>query len=218
MTKLFRTLALLLAGLLAVSMLAGCGGGDDGGDGEAAPANFVSAAPPSGSEIAANASISLTFDNAPADVTVSAGAAAPSGKTVTVNGPFTPGPLNLTVTWADGTQTLTYTVTAPDSDPPAVTGGTVKDGDKDVDPEAINTDAKIEITFSEDVSGNIALQTEGGDDVGWLGKVDGSTGTLELVKGKEIGNETTYVIAGKVSDAAGNEAEIKITFVTKGKE
>ena len=29
MTKLFRTLALLLAGLLAISMLAGCGGGDE---------------------------------------------------------------------------------------------------------------------------------------------------------------------------------------------
>ena len=218
MTKLFRTLALLLAGLLAVSMLVGCGEGGNGNGDEPAPAAFVSANPPSGSTIAANASITLTFDNAPADVTVSPGAAAPSGKTVVVSGPFTPGALSLAVSWADGSTTLTYTVTAPDSDPPAVSGGTVKDGDKDVDPEAINTDAKIEITFSEDVTGNIALQTEGGDDVGWLGKVDGSTGTLELVKGKEIGNETTYVIAGKVSDAAGNEAEIKITFVTKGKE
>ena len=218
MTKTFRTFALLLAGLLAISMLAGCGGGDDGDEEEAAPAAFVSANPPSGSTIAANASITLTFDNAPADVTVSPGTAAPSGKTVVVNGPFTPGPLTLSVSWADGSTSLTYTVTAPDSDPPAVTGGTVKDGDKDVDPEAINSDAKIEITFSEDVTGNVALQTEGGDDVGWLGKVDGNTATLELVKGKEIGNETTYVIAGKVSDAAGNEAEISITFVTKGKE
>ena len=32
MTKLFRTLALLLAGLFAISMLAGCGGGDNGDD------------------------------------------------------------------------------------------------------------------------------------------------------------------------------------------
>ena len=217
MTKLFRTLALLLAGLLAVSMLVGCGESEDAEE-EAAPANFVSAAPPSGSEIAANASITLTFDNAPADVTASAGVATAAGKTVTVAGPFTPGPLSLTVTWADGTQTLTYTVTAPDTTAPTVTGGTVKDGDKDVDPEAINSDAKIEITFSEEVTGNIALQTEGGDDVGWLGSVAGTTGTLELVKGKEIGNETTYVIAGKVSDAAGNALDVSVTFVTKGKE
>ena len=217
MTKLFRTLALLLAGFLAVSLLVGCGESEDAEE-EAAPANFVSAAPPSGSEIAANASITLTFDNAPADVTASAGVATAAGKTVTVAGPFTPGPLSLTVTWADGTQTLTYTVTAPDTTAPTVTGGTVKDGDKDVDPEAINSDAKIEITFSEEVTGNIALQTEGGDDVGWLGSVAGTTGTLELVKGKEIGNETTYVIAGKVSDAAGNSLDVSVTFVTKGKE
>ena len=218
MTKLFRTLALLLAGLFAISMLAGCGGGDNGDEAEAVAAAFVSANPPAGSEIAANASITLTFDNAPADVTVSPGTAAPSGKNVTVTGPFPEGPLSLAVSWADGSTTLTYTVTKADTDPPEVTGGTVSDGDKDVDPEGINTDAKIEITFSEEVTGNIALQTDAGEDVGWIGSVDGTTGTLELVKGKEIGNETTYVIAGKVSDAAGNSTDVKVTFVTKGKE
>ena len=216
MTKLFRTFAFLLAGLFALSLIVGCGG-DSETEEDAAPANFVSATPPGG-DIAANGSITVTFDNAPADVTVSAGTVTVAGKSATITGPFTPGALALTITWADGTQALTYNVTAPDTDPPTVTGGTVSDGDKDVDPEAINTDAKIEITFSEDVSGNIALQTEGGDDVGWLGKVDGNTGTLELVKGKEIGNETTYVIAGKVSDAAGNATDVSVTFVTKGKE
>ena len=113
---------------------------------------------------------------------------------------------------------LSYTVAAADNTAPTVTGGTVSDGDEDVDPEGINSDGTIEITFSEDVSGNIALQTEGGDDVGWIGKVEGTTGTLDLVKGKEIGNETTYVIAGKVADAAGNETEVSVTFTTKGKE
>ena len=216
MTKLFRTFAFLLAGLFALSLMVGCGG-DSETEEDAAPANFVSATPPGG-DIAANGSITVTFDNAPADVTVSAGTVTVAGKSATITGPFTPGALALTITWADGTQALTYNVTAPDTDPPTVTGGTVSDGDKDVDPEAINSDAKIEITFSEDVSGNIALQTEGGDDVGWLGKVDGNTGTLELVKGKEIGNETTYVIAGKVSDAAGNATDVSVTFVTKGKE
>ncbi len=216
MTKLFRTFALLLAGLLAMSLIVGCGS-DDTEEEEAAPANFVSATPPGG-DIAANGSITVTFDNAPADVTVSAGTVTVAGKSATITGPFTPGALALTITWADGTQALTYNVTAPDTDPPAVTGGTVSDGDKDVDPEAINTAAAIELEFSEDVSGNVALQTESGDDVGWLGKVEGNKATLELVKGKEIGNETTYVIAGKVSDAAGNSTDVSVTFVTKGKE
>ncbi len=78
-----------------------------------------------------------------------------------------------------------------------MTGGTVIDGDKDVDPEAINSEGIIEITFSEEMTGHIALQTEDGDDVGWLGKVEGYIGILELVKGRELVNETTYVIVGK---------------------
>ena len=85
-------------------------------------------------------------------------------------------------------------------------------------PKLLTATQRSKLTFSEDVSGNIALQTEGGDDVGWLGKVEGNKATLELVKGKEIGNETTYVIAGKVSDAAGNSTDVSVTFVTKGKE
>ena len=217
MTKMFRTFALLLAALLALSLVVGCGS-DDEEEEEAAPAAFVSASPAAGGEVAANGTITVTFDNAPADVTVSAGTVTVAGKTATIAGPFTPGALALTVTWADGNQTLNYTVTAPDTDAPTVTGGTVSDGDKDVDPEEINSAAAIEVEFSEDVTGNLALQTEGGDDVGWLGKVEGNKGTLELVKGKEIGNETTYVIAGKVSDAAGNSTDVSITFVTKGKE
>ena len=215
MTKVFRNLVLLLAGLLAVSPMIGCGSDEE--DEELIPANFVIAVPPNGSEIAANASITLTFDNAPADVTASAGLTIASGKIVTVDGPFTPGPLNLTITWADGTQTLTYTVTAPCCSFPDITGGTVKDGDTDVDPEVINSDGKIVIEFAEDVTGNIALQTKGGDDVGWLGKVEGHKATLELVKGRELVNETVYVIAGRISTADGIRADIEIIFVTKGK-
>ena len=113
MIKLFRTLVLLLAGLLAISMLAGCGGDDDEEE-KAVAAAFVSANPPAGSSIAPNASITLTFDNAPADFRVSPGTAVTSGKTVTLSGPFSPGPLSLTVTWADKSATLTYTVASLD--------------------------------------------------------------------------------------------------------
>lgn len=181
------------------------------------PVHFVSAAPPSGSEIAPNATITVTFDNPPADVTVSAGTIRGIGKIRTISGPFRQGPLFLTIVWADGITNLRYTVFAPDNTPPIVTGGTVKDGEVNVDAGVINTNGKIEITFSELVVGNIALHTEGGNDMGWIGKVESNIGTLELVKGKELSNETAYVIRGKVSDAAGNEADIRITFVTKVK-
>ena len=181
--------------------------------------SFVSAIPPSGSLIAANATITVTFDHDPGDVTASAGVVAGSGKTRTISGPFTPGALSLTLTWTNGggSHTLSYNVTAPDTTAPTITGGTISDGDEDVDPAEIN-EGGIEVTFSEDVSGNIALQTEGGDDVGWISKVEGNKGTLELVKGKKIGNETTYVIKFKVADAAGNELDGSVTFTTKGKE
>lgn len=219
MAKLFRTFALVLAALFALSLIVGCGGDEEEDDAPAA-AEFSSANPASGGTIAANATITLTFSSDPGEVTVSPGSAAGSGKNRTVTGPFPEGALTLSVSWTngDGSTTLNYTVAAADNEAPTVTGGTVSDGDEDVDPEDINGDGTIEVTFSEEVSGNIALQTEAGDDVGWIGKVEGTKGTLELVKGKEIGNETTYVIAGKVSDAAGNETEVSITFTTKGKE
>ena len=183
------------------------------GEEETNSSDFISAAPSSG-EIPANGTITVTFDNTPTDLSVSPGIVRVAGKTATIKGPFTPGPLALTIIWADGSKVLNYTVTASDNDPPTVTGGTVKDGETDVNPEDINTDGKIEILFNEDVSGNISMQTKSGDDVGWQGKVEGNKATLEVVKGKEINNETIYVIKGKVSDAAGNSTDVNVTFVT----
>lgn len=219
MAKLFRTFALVFAALFALSLIVGCGGDDEDDGGEAPAASFSSATPASG-DLASNGTITVTFDNDPGDVTASpAGTVAGSGKSRTISGPFPEGALALTLSWTngDGSHTLNYTVTAPDTTAPTVTGGTVSDGDEDVDPAEINNGG-IEITFSEEVSGNIALQTEAGDNVGWLGNVDGTTGTLELVAGKEIGNETTYVIKGTVSDGAGNELAVEITFTTAAKE
>ncbi|RKU22276.1 hypothetical protein C6500_04465 [Candidatus Poribacteria bacterium] len=178
-------------------------------------ATFVSANPAVRSQIAVDDTITLTFDNPPEDVTVSTGTARTIGKRVRITGPFDVGPLALTVVWADGgVKTLNYTVRAPDTDAPKITSGSVNDGDKDVDPEALK---RIEVTFNETVTGNIALRTVAGVDAGWLGKVSGKKGTLELVRGKELDNEKTYVIAGKVSDTAGNSTDINIRFTTAPK-
>ena len=184
---------------------------------------FSSATPSSGSSIAANAAITVTFDHDPGELTAGAYTVTGSGKSRQIAGPFPAGALALTIEWTngDGSYTLLYTVASVDNTPPEITpeitGGTVSDGDEDVDPAEIN-EGGIEITFSEEVTGNIALQTEGGDNVGWIGDVSGMSATLELVAGKEIGNETTYVIKGTVSDAAGNELPVEITFTTAAKE
>ena len=181
------------------------------------PVAFVRANPAGGAKLDVDDTITLTFDNRPRDVKVSTGTARTTGKTVKISGPFDPGPLALTVTWADGSQTLNYTVNTPDTESPQITGGTVTDGKKDVKPEQVNSSRRIEVTFSEPVTGDIALQTAAGADVGWLGKVEGNKATLTLVAGKEIDNGTTYVIKGKVSDAAGNSSDINIRFTTASK-
>ena len=77
------------------------------------PAGFQEAIPPRGSEIDPNATILVSFDAPPTDVSVSGGTFSVSGTEVTINGPFTPGPLNLNVAWRDGTISLSYTVKLP---------------------------------------------------------------------------------------------------------
>ena len=97
MKVFFRTLAIVMAALLAVSLI-GCGGDDEP---ETPDAAFVSASPADG-DLAANGSISITFDNNPGDVTVTGGGTATtSGKTRTISPPaagYPTGALTITVT------------------------------------------------------------------------------------------------------------------------
>ena len=76
---------------------------------------FLRADPAANSQLDVNDAITVTFDKTPEDVTVSTGVAIVDDKIVTITGPFTAGPLALTITWSDGTQTqtLTYTVKQP---------------------------------------------------------------------------------------------------------
>jgi hypothetical protein len=225
MQKWMRTLALVMAAMMVVFMI-GCGDDDDDDDDDddgAVEATFVSSNPASGGSIAENGTLTITFDAAPVNVTVNGVPAVISGKTATFKGPFA---ASNAVAWENGAggsaggATIALTVKAADNTAPTVAGGgTVSDGDADVDPGPINTDAKIEIKFSEPITKqSLNLTLEDGTSLNWLSKIDGDTVVLELTKGNDIGNETTYKVAGKVSDAAGNETDVDITFVTKGKE
>ena len=224
MQKWMRTLALVMAAMMVVFMI-GCGGDDDDDDDDSAAveAALTGSNPASGGSIAANGTLTLTFDNPPVNVTVNGAAAAIAGKTATFGGPFL---ASNAVAWDNGaggnagSATIALTVTVADTTAPTVAGGgTVSDGDADVDPGPINTDAKIEIKFSEPITKqSLNLTLEDGTSLKWLSKIDGDTVVLELTKGNDIGNETTYKVAGSVEDAAGNKTEVDITFVTKGKE
>lgn len=204
-----------MAALLTVYMV-GCGDGDDKPD--TPDAAFESADPADGSEVAANGSIKVTFDNNPGDVTASAGAVEGSGKSRTIKGPFDVGELPLTLEWTngEGSTTLNYTIVAADDDAPEVTGSSPENGAEGVDPAKVFDDF-ITVTFNESVTGDLMLM-DGDDDVGWTSSVDGDTITLKGNAGQDLSNETEYEVAGTVMDGAGNEAEVSITFVTKAKE
>jgi hypothetical protein len=214
MQKLLKPLALMMAAMLVAIFVIGCGGDEETADGGLPSATTATAAPPSGSTVPQGSAITLTFDQS---VKAVAGATG-SGKVWTI-----PAAATVTVAWtnqddsAGGPITLTYTVTAPDTTAPTIVSGSVKNGDKDVEVDPLNTGG-ITLTFSEDVTGNIKITLEDGTDLTWIGTVSGKTAKLELVKGKDLANETTYKIAGTVKDGSNNETKIDITFVTKGKE
>jgi len=214
MQKTLRALALMMAVLIAAFSL-GCGG-DDEEEGPA-PATAVTATPPSGSEVAANATIALAFDQPVESVAGATG----SGKNWTI-----PVAASLNITWKNkdgsdgGPQALTYKLKAADKTAPKVSGGNVKNGAKDVDPAPLN-EKGIVIEFSEKVGqGTAELKPEGGDVIGTEAKWEGNKVSLTMLAGKTLANETTYVITlGGVKDAAGNALEGgTIKFTTKGKE
>ena len=123
---MFRMLATVLVSMLII-YITGCGDDEvEVGIQEDVAAKFLYARPPIGSPIGPNTSIFLVFDNMPTDVTSSVGNVRVitssigivriddiSEAKIQITGPFGLGPLELTVTWADGTVKLFYTVTAP---------------------------------------------------------------------------------------------------------
>ena len=216
MKLFFRTLAIVMTALLAVYIV-GCGGddGDDNGD-PAVIAAFSSADPADGGSVAANGSIKVTFDKNPGEVMASAGTVSGAGSSRTISGPFTVGSLALEITWTNGddSQTLNYTITEADETAPAVASSDPENGAKDLDPASIE---EITVTFTESVTGSLALM-DGDTDVGWASSTEGDTITLTIIAGKELSNETEYMVVGTVADASGNEADVEISFTTKAKE
>lgn len=100
-------------------MLVGCGPDDVEVVEEDVPVNFLWANPPSGAVIGPNATITLTFDGTPINITSSFGKVTVSKETAVISGPFA-APFHKmvewTVTWKDGTQKLLYYIAVPCAD------------------------------------------------------------------------------------------------------
>ena len=112
MRILFGLFGLTLICLFVAHMVS-CGQREE--DNEVGTIALVRAEPPDGSTINANGIITVTFDGIPNNVSVNVGVVKQLGTKATISGPFTAGPLTLTITWTDGVQTLTYTVATPTS-------------------------------------------------------------------------------------------------------
>ena len=136
--------------------LAGCG--EDAMEED--PVAFVQAIPATNSEIQPDAKIIVSFDGTPSGVNVDGGKFSVSGANVTITGPFTAGTLELTITWSDGAQALTYTVkaegtpetTQPSAPPPAgmvlISGGEFEIGSNDA--EANNNEQPVRTVYVDD--------------------------------------------------------------------
>ena len=99
----------------------------------------------------------------------------------------------------------------PDRDPPKITDSSIEDG-----AENVGRNNVIWITFNEPVvEGDLRLRIKGGRTIETRVEYGNETIHLERL-GKNIVMEplTTYVIDGTVSDAAGNETDVDITFTT----
>ena len=243
MHRLLRAGILITFGLLIIGIIGGCG--DDLSEEVTDPPEEITAPPqqkddvplpptitvmvdpPPGSDIDVDRTeFTLWFSQEVVAVTVNGATATGSGQNWSVWS------YNLSLEWqagqvleiewktrdgSTGSQSVgPYTVWVVHIVPPAITSGTVADGDADVDPAPINAGG-FRFDFDEDVTGTIKLTDEAGADLNWIANVAGQTATLTAVAGQELVNETTYKIEISVQDGAGNKTQTTITFVTKPK-
>jgi hypothetical protein len=221
MKRTIQTLAILIAIALLAVWMVGCGG-----DEEVEPGTVTAVDPPAGSEIAANQAIKITFDNPVDAVMVNGAAATGSAKNWTFQGDLT-GKAGIDITWTNqdadataGSHSVTYTVKAADTTPPEVTGSSIGDGDKDVNPEEPNEDG-IEIEFSEPTKKVSIEVTVEGEALKWTVETsdDEMTATAIMLPGGEVPYESEILVIVNGEDAAGNEMEeTEITFTTAAKE
>lgn len=221
MKRTIQTLAILIAITLAATWMVGCGGDDE------LPAGTVTAVDPAaGSEIAANQSIKITFDEAVDAVMVDGVAATGSAKSWTFQGNITG--TGISITWtnkdadatAGGPYPVAYTVKAADEVAPTIVSSDPADGDDDLDPEKLNEDG-MEIKFSEALKKVTVDVTIEGEALKWTSELsdDGMTAVVIMLKGGEISYESEIVLVINGEDLAGNKLEdAEITFTTAAKE
>jgi hypothetical protein len=218
MKRTIQALAMLIAITLVTVWMVGCGEEDTG-----TVAAVTKVDPAEGSTIAANQKITITFDNPATNVTVNGAAATGAGTSWSFQGDLT-GKTGIDIAWTSeddsaGAKSVSYTIQAADTTPPAIASSDPGDGDKDLDPEALNADG-IEIKFSEPLKKVTVDVTIDGEPLKWLAELsdDKTTAVISMLKGGELPYEAEIVLVVTAEDNAGNKLEAEITFATAAKE
>jgi hypothetical protein len=222
MKNVLRISALLTAALMVFIMI-GCGGEEE--TTVVAP-TLVSTSPAAGGEIAANGSITITFDKSMKSVTVNGTAATVSGKTAVWKSAtdLTPGPVTLTIdgTSTDGgvlaTATVALTAVAPDTTAPDIVGDSCnpKNGASGVDPATVSN---IVIVFTEAMGSAKVASFEPADAKVDSKLTDDKTLTISFLGGYKLGNEMEVKVTLSGSDKAGNAlTTTAYSFATMKKE
>jgi hypothetical protein len=231
MYRVFPTFAVLMAIMLAMVWVVGCGEEEEDCEDEV---TVKSTNPADGGTMAANAEASVTFEGGTPDadsVTINGKAAELKGSTASAGelGLTAGGTADIAIEWkyCDGEKTGTHTitgvtVTALDETPPEIAETSLGDG-KDLEPDDLKE--TVTITFSE------AMDTGKTKTIYWeiedeklLWRIaewsdDNMTVTLEYKSGADIG----YEVEGKLvvegaTDAAGNSKDLEVEFNTRAKE
>ena len=183
------------------------------------PATDVEVSPQPGTTILPNPRLVLTFDQGITAATVNRFPATGFGQSWRAFPTLVPGSVFLNIEWTNqdgstGSKAVgPYTVREPDRTPPQIISGTVANGEIQVDPSQRNVGG-FRYNFDEPITGSIRLLDGSGVALNWSATVIGQTATLNRAAGQNLLAASTYFIEIDVQDAAGNQSEIKIVFVT----
>ena len=238
MRRLLRNRVLITLGILVICIVSSCTPVDDYEDDEyeevtyplhpeqdyprPPPATEVDVFPRPGATIPSDTDFTLKFDQDVTTASVNGVTAVGAGANWAAFPALSEGNRGIFIAWEnrDGSTECQsvgpYFVRDPDIAPPVIFGGTVRDGEWNVDPAQINA-VGFRLDFNEPVAGTIQLTDEAGNSLNWMVNIVDWTATLTPVAGQELVNGTIYKIEINVQDGAGNPLETTITFVTKPK-
>jgi len=214
---------LLFALSSIVVLVVGCGDDDD----SLPAANVISVIPADGSTVPANIPITVEFDNPVNSCTIAGKAAtlSPGNRIAKIDAADLPeGSQTVEIKWVnkDGSKdsySVTYTVSKGCSTPEIVSSSP-KDGEGDVSIDEIHTNG-IVIEFDEEIDPNnsvLNLTLEGTVISCWEPKFDGAKITLLCLREVDLKFGKEYKVKGTVSDFAGNETEVEISFTTESEK